>query len=191
MGARGSLDSFLGSAYILQGMAASGPVVGRYYPHRRLGTLYTSSCSRISRLRLTIEQVAQLAYVSIDTWLLQLGLGQHVWDLKDFAQIGQLSKFGLIGSVLSICAVVWSKTAFAVMLLRITEGRLRMFVWFTIVSMNVLMGLSAVVLFIQCQPIAKSWDPTLPGTCWPSDVGIIFAIVSACKSTTRALLRAP
>jgi hypothetical protein len=97
-------------------------------------------------------------------------LGRHSWDL----QITDVTRFTLILSsraTVTITAIVWTKTAFAVTLLRLTDGKIRAFVWFIIVSLSITMGFSAAVPWIQCNPIQKGWQPMLPGYCWAPGVG--------------------
>jgi hypothetical protein len=97
-------------------------------------------------------------------------LGRHSWDL----QITDLAKFIILLSsraTLTLTAAGWTKMAFAATLLRLTEGFTKRFVWFIIISLNVTTIISALVPWIQCEPIAKTWDPTLPGTCWAPKVG--------------------
>jgi len=97
-------------------------------------------------------------------------LGHHSWDLV----INDLAKFIILLSsraTITLTALSWTKTAFAITLLRLVTGRTRAFVWFIIISLQVTMGFSAAVPWIQCNPIAKTWDPTLPGTCWAAKVG--------------------
>jgi hypothetical protein len=71
----------------------------------------------------------------------------------------------------TLTALSWTKTAFAVTLLRLTTDGTRKFVWFIIVSLQITMGFSAAVPWIQCNPIAKTWEPMLPGSCWANKVG--------------------
>ncbi|KAK5661067.1 hypothetical protein OQA88_10957 [Cercophora sp. LCS_1] len=55
-------------------------------------------------------------------------------------------------------AAAWSKTAFAVTLLRFSEGWTKWFVWFILVSINIIIALNATMNW-------KSWIPSTPGTC--------------------------
>lgn len=84
-----------------------------------------------------------------------------------------------VGGTFSITAAIWSKTSFAVTLLRLTEGVAKYIVWFIIISMNIAMGLSALFIWAQCTPILKSWDPLVEGTCWPAYVIVRYNIFSA------------
>ncbi len=51
-------------------------------------------------------------------------------------------------------------------------------VWFILVSMNVVLGLSALFLWIRCSPIQKLWDVTVDGVCWPEYIPVNFSIFS-------------
>lgn len=84
-----------------------------------------------------------------------------------------------IGTAFVITGAVWSKTSFGLTLLRVTEGKLKAAMWFMIVSMNVAMGLSALLPWVQCSPIEKSWDNTIPGTCWNSKASFVLAIFAS------------
>lgn len=108
----------------------------------------------------------------------EFGLGRHSWDMM--INPGNLTRFILIidsrGSV-TLTAIAWTKLAFAVRLLRLTQGRVYYFVWFVIITTNITMGFSAVVPWIQCNPIPKTWHPAIPGTCWANGVGTTIWIV--------------
>jgi hypothetical protein len=97
-------------------------------------------------------------------------LGRHSWDLE----IDNLSKFILIISsraTVTLTSLGWTKTAFAVTLLRLTERGTKRFVWFVIVSINITTFVSALVPWIQCAPLQTAWDPAVPGSCWAPKVG--------------------
>ena len=97
-------------------------------------------------------------------------LGRHSWGLE----IHDLAKFLIIISsraTFTITALGWTKTAFAVTLLRLTTGMTKSFLWFIIISVNITTIVSAAVPWIQCDPIAKTWVPDMPGACWAPKVG--------------------
>ncbi|KAG7284921.1 hypothetical protein NEMBOFW57_009536 [Staphylotrichum longicolle] len=117
--------------------------------------------------------------------------GMHDWDLN----IYNPPRFMVIiysRATLSITAAVWTKTAFALTLLRLTTGMTKAFVWFIIISMNIAMGFAAMVPWIQCKPLAKGWIMDLPGTCWAPRVGskiwIATGAYSAAMDFTLAIL---
>jgi len=96
--------------------------------------------------------------------------GHHDWDLDIYDPV----RFMIViysRATITITAIVWTKTAFAITLLRLTTGMTKAFVWFIIISMNVAMGFGAMVPWIQCKPLAKGWIRDLHGTCWAPRVG--------------------
>ncbi|KAH6838547.1 hypothetical protein B0I37DRAFT_387145 [Chaetomium sp. MPI-CAGE-AT-0009] len=100
----------------------------------------------------------------------QFGLGRHSYDQNIYDPPLFIV---LINSraTTTLTSLAWTKTGFAVALLRLTTDRTKAFVWFIIISINVTLGFSAAVPFIQCQPLAKAWHGELPGNCWPPGVG--------------------
>lgn len=82
-----------------------------------------------------------------------------------------------IGELFAIIAVSISKTSFAVTLLRLsTQPRQRYALWFIIVSINLAMGLCGLFTFVQCSPVSKLWDISVPGSCWEPMIVIRYAI---------------
>ncbi|KAK3331546.1 hypothetical protein B0H66DRAFT_546762 [Apodospora peruviana] len=104
--------------------------------------------------------------------VLEFKLGRHSWDLH--VDPTNVSKFIILLSSrasFTLTALGWTKTAFAITLLRLTEGLTRSFVWFIIISLNVTTIISGLVPWIQCAPLEKTWNPTVDGTCWAAQVG--------------------
>ncbi|KAB5546846.1 hypothetical protein GE09DRAFT_1128863, partial [Coniochaeta sp. 2T2.1] len=85
--------------------------------------------------------------------------GRHTWDL-DTPNSDSLFPLVWVRTTLSITALAWTKTTFAVTLLRVSEGWMKKLEWFIIISMNILLGLTALFLWIQCTPLQKMWTPT-------------------------------
>ncbi|KAK4187673.1 hypothetical protein QBC35DRAFT_434621, partial [Podospora australis] len=86
-----------------------------------------------------------------------------------------------LGSMFSILAIVWSKTSFALTILRISKDKLRWLVWFLIVSMNIVMLLQALFVWIKCKPIEKNWKPLLPGHCWDTEKANAYGMASGMR----------
>lgn len=84
----------------------------------------------------------------------------------------------------AILAAAWSKTSFALSLLRITNGRTKWFVWFIIVTVNIVLGVSATVLWITCWPVAKLWYSDIEGRCWPTTVVEKYQTFASCKTVS-------
>lgn len=136
---------------------------------------------------IAIWKICLLLSSSIISATVAKGFGKHVHNIEP-AEIATIMKLFNIGVVFAITAASLSKTSWAVTLLRIERGWVRILLWFIIVSMNVLMGLTALFHYVQCSPVARSWDNTLPGTCWPPDVLTDFAIASGGKTLTIPMI---
>ena len=101
--------------------------------------------------------------------------------LPSESTINTLAAVGLGSITLAIVSQSWSKTSFAITLLRITDGKLRLFLWVAIVSMNVLFGVGALFFWIPCMPLRKAWLPSTRGTCWDPYFNVVFGIVVSGK----------
>ena len=75
-----------------------------------------------------------------------------------------------IAGFATILGTIWSKTSFSITLLRITTGRLRWLVWFIIISVNLVLGVSATIHWTQCWPLKKLFNYNMEGTCLPLQV---------------------
>jgi hypothetical protein len=123
------------------------------------------------------------------SYAVSLGYGLHIWDMKPDPAIGvEMLKVINASGTLSLIAAVWSKTSFALTLLRLSDGCtwMRMVLWFIMITMNIAMGLSALFIYVQCTPIERSWNFFIPGTCWPISVLVNYDIFSAGMSPERS-----
>ena len=118
---------------------------------------------------------------------MQKGVGKHVPFVppQNFAFIGFTGNF--VGTF-SILAAVWSKTSFALTLLRLMKGRMRIVLWIIIVSMNILMDLNAIFLWVRCWPSAKTWSPQMEGSCWAPNVYPTYGLFAAGEFRAPLLL---
>jgi len=124
------------------------------------------------------------------TYATTLGYGKHIYDVPfDIPTIEKTILAISIGGTLSITAAIWSKTSFALTLLRLTDGWIKKFIWFCIITTNIGMGLSALFVWIQCKPIQKAWHPFMEGTCWPPEVIVKYNIFSAGECCPQQLPR--
>ncbi|KAM7197916.1 hypothetical protein V8F20_006364 [Naviculisporaceae sp. PSN 640] len=122
-----------------------------------------------------------------------MGYGKHIWDVP-FEELGNMFKVFSVAGTFSICSSVWSKTSFALTILRLTDGWLRKAIWAIIITMNLFMAGTALINYIRCSPLDKLWDFTgaVPGTCWPMDVvnkyNTFSAVYSGLVDITLALI---
>jgi len=123
-------------------------------------------------------QIMLAASIALVTLSVSKGLGKHVWEVprEHFPTLGVI---GNLTGTFSILAATWSKTSFALTLIRLMKGRYRIFLWFIIVTINVLMGLNAVFMWVRCTPVEKTWNPFAPGTCWDPQIYPTYGMVAA------------
>ncbi|KAI1646018.1 uncharacterized protein F4817DRAFT_341626 [Daldinia loculata] len=86
----------------------------------------------------------------------------------------RLQIHGGVQNVFFGLATVMSKTSFGFTLMRVTEGRMRMFVLFLTVTMNIAVFLYIIFTFFKCKPEVYSWIKG-PG-CWSTEKYIHYAI---------------
>ncbi|KAM7196634.1 hypothetical protein V8F33_006133 [Rhypophila sp. PSN 637] len=121
-----------------------------------------------------------------------MGFGRHSWDIP-FQDLPAIFKVYSVAGTFSICASVWSKTSFALTILKLADaGWMRKLIWAIIITMNVFMGVTALINYIRCWPLDKLWDFTgaVEGTCWPMQVVIDYDIFSAVYSGAMDILLA-
>ena len=112
------------------------------------------------------------------TLAVSYGYGKHTWDfpMQNFEKTLLVM---YVTGTFAIVGIIWSKTSFALTLLRLTKGRMHVLVWFLLVTTNVFLGLSAIFNWVQCTPIEKVWRVSVPGTCWPMTSLVNYHIFSA------------
>ena len=137
------------------------------------------------------SQVALVVQVAILTKQLDYDLGRHIWDLTTTEYTDDFELLGLIGLTSIVCGMAWSKTAFAVTLLRLSEARLRAFLWFVLLTINLFMMGGVLVRWLQCWPVQRGWDPTATGSCWDETISINISIATAGLSPETALPLSP
>jgi hypothetical protein len=108
----------------------------------------------------------------------QLGFGKRTIDIPIENQATIALGVSVVASISCVSSTL-SKISFGITLLRLTAGKLRWFVWFCIVTLFIFMIPSALFTWIQCHPVAKAWDPTVEGVCWPAYITINYGIFNA------------
>ncbi|KAI0008735.1 hypothetical protein F4779DRAFT_618261 [Xylariaceae sp. FL0662B] len=76
----------------------------------------------------------------------------------------------------------WSKTSFAITLLRIAKPKIKTALWSIIISMNIVVSISVIMRWAQCQPFRKTWEPHAEGNCLDRDAILGFTIYAGAYS---------
>jgi len=128
---------------------------------------------------------AQLSLAGSDAFIsvsINLGFGR---PLSQF-NFNRLNEFLLISNMsgtFSILAACWSKTSFAITVLRISSGWVKIVIWFIMITVNLALGGAVAITWCQCTPFEKIWQPALEGHCWPKGIQVRYNIFTASAYT--------
>ncbi|KAI8294148.1 hypothetical protein K4K59_005299 [Colletotrichum sp. SAR11_240] len=128
----------------------------------------------------------KLAYITFGVFIsidVSYDFGKHNWDITPGNWSWLLLHANLSGSF-SIIAACWSKTSFALTLLRIANERwMKYLIWFIMISVNIALGLNVLFTWIQCTPVEKTWrTASTPGTCWDKSIPMNYNTFTASYS---------
>lgn len=126
------------------------------------------------------------AFVSVS---INLGFGRPLSQFNPKLLNEYLLITNLAGTF-SILAACWSKTSFAITVLRISNGWVKALVWFIAITVNIAFGVAIAITWGQCTPIEKVWKPKTDGVCWPKHVQIWYNIYTAIYSGTLDIVLA-
>lgn len=103
------------------------------------------------------------------------GMGKRKEDLPDTREL--MYKYLFLGEFFTLIAIPVSKTSFSITLLRIAARPWqKWFIWFVIITVNIIYWLCGILLLVQCQPIARNWDKSVAGSCWSSSIQDNYSI---------------
>lgn len=126
--------------------------------------------------------------VAILTYAVSLGFGQHITEISTNTATN-LQFLVYLASVFSLLGAAWSKTSFALTLVRITEGTLRTAIWVVITCINMALVANAILPFLRCSPVERNWDVLmLEGVCWDADILLGFSMFAAAFSGAMDVL---
>ncbi|CAN9233861.1 unnamed protein product, partial [Alternaria alternata] len=101
-------------------------------------------------LLLAIAWFFLLCQAILNQLSINLGFGKHALDI-DFSHFDRITYYGATALTVSLAAITISKISFGVTLLRLTDGYLKMYVWFAIVTMAIF-AIPAGVLLLDPEP---------------------------------------
>ncbi|PSR90350.1 hypothetical protein BD289DRAFT_354458, partial [Coniella lustricola] len=118
------------------------------------------------------------------TYCVQVGVGSHVNSSNVKQTPVQLCT--IIATVFSVLGAAWSKTSFALTLLRITRASnsriLYWGIWVVAVSLNAVLSFNALVWFVYCSPSAGAWNAKIHAQCWSRLVVVDYTRFAAAYS---------
>ncbi|KAF2469581.1 uncharacterized protein BDR25DRAFT_343594 [Lindgomyces ingoldianus] len=151
---------------------------------------YSKGFGGLDDIILFISWVFVLLFcVFTGTVAVSYGLGKHIQDI-DPRNLHTLFKHLFLGEFFISFAVAATKTSFSLTLLRITVREWhKWFIWFLMVSTNLVMFTCAFLFFFQCTPVEKLWDWRVEGKCLaPTVVGYYSVFAAAYSVCTDFLL---
>ncbi|KAG4434501.1 hypothetical protein IFR05_010006 [Cadophora sp. M221] len=181
-----NVNALLGTQWVVTGLALLFLVL-RLYCKRTLGKGFWWDDHL-----LIAAWVCLLVNCALVTEAISHGLGRHLADV-DPSSIPLLLQPNTHAGLFSVMAAGLSKTSFAATLLRLMPDTWqRVAIWFIIISTNTIMGISGISVYVQCSPIERVWNRTIPGTCWPHErqttLGMIAGGYSSAMDFVLALL---
>ena len=137
------------------------------------------NCRRESR-KLIYVQVALVADCVFISACVKLGFGRPLsqFNFDNLEIFLILSNFA--GSF-SILAALWSKTSFALTVLRISSGWVKIVVVGIILTVNIVLGGAVFLTWGQCLPVEKLWRPWVPGICMSKWIQVRYNIFANCQ----------
>lgn len=127
-----------------------------------------------------------VAFSASTTYATEVGLGKPMGDGDPVP----LQLMGVVATVFSVLGAAWSKTSFALTLLRITKGMLYWAIWAIVISLNIVLTFNAILMFIWCKPAQAGWNPTIESKCWNRAIVVRYTIFAAAYSAGMDFLLA-
>ena len=109
------------------------------------------------------------------------GFGRHLYYLKQTPkQIPRATYWHIIWQPTFFLSVTMTRISICLLLLRIfgVNRAWRWALWVTVVLILAINTPSFIMVFTQCRPYAKSWNPLIDGYCWPADNNVKVALYS-------------
>lgn len=152
-----------------------------------VGSDFTRQCSQTD-----IGQALLLVEAIITQTGQVLGFGKRTVDI-DPNNVLTIALFTSVGASISCFASTFSKISFGITLLRLTTGKIRWSVWFSVLTLFLFMLPSAFITWIQCTPTARAWNPAIEGHCWDATYTVNYGIFNAawCAATDFYLALLP
>lgn len=85
------------------------------------------------------------------------------------------NKLNYIATTLAPISLMFSRISICLLLLRLfsVNRGYKIFIWCFIVIIVTTNIATAAIVLPECTPLAKLWDPLLPGTCWAKGTSVI------------------
>lgn len=112
------------------------------------------------------------------------GLGQKFADVGDANTYFTAVKYELFSQVAGLMVIGVGKAAVGTFLLRIVRNKIHIWViWICLFITAVLTLFASIVVIVQCVPVERSWNVTVPGHCWINFSNVGYTV--GCKFSVK------
>ncbi|ENI00973.1 hypothetical protein COCC4DRAFT_65104 [Bipolaris maydis ATCC 48331] len=164
---------------------AAAFLIPRLCIRQRQGKLWLDDCT------LVVSWILLLVQVSINQASINLGYGRHTFDL-DLRNLDKLMYIGGAELTIYTIAIALSKISFGLTLLRLTDGWVRLYVYFAISTLAIFAVPATIIPWVQCKPLAKTFVDFIPGECINKHPSVVYgrfqAVWSALMDVSLAIL---
>ncbi|KAL2040131.1 hypothetical protein N7G274_007034 [Stereocaulon virgatum] len=122
--------------------------------------------------------ILMIAVLVIQGLMVKYGLGRHQYYLNLspnlLEQEPKSVEWLYIGEAVFLASVMFTRISICLFLLHIF-GTKKMWRWglHSVIVCVIIIGLSTLIMvFFECHPVRKIWQPSHPGTCWRSEVAL-------------------
>ncbi|KAG7434989.1 hypothetical protein Forpi1262_v003806 [Fusarium oxysporum f. sp. raphani] len=122
-----------------------------------------------------IALVFQIIYSAFVTAGTKYGLGRKFADIGNPDAYFLAVELEIYSQVAGLMVIGLGKCAVGIFLLRIVRNKFqKAFIWAFLAGTVFITVFSSIVVVVQCDPVQRTWDRRVPGTCWIdfSEVGL-------------------
>ncbi|KAH8645764.1 hypothetical protein BX600DRAFT_519342 [Xylariales sp. PMI_506] len=127
---------------------------------------------------LTLGWISLFGEVLCTQIAINLGFGKHALDIN-VAHMDTLTYYSAAALSLSTLAINSSKISFALTLVPLTTGPWRWYLWFAMLSLVIFSIPVAILPWVQCTPIIKTFVDFWPGVCMDRSISVNYGIFQA------------
>ena len=107
------------------------------------------------------------------------GLSQHIWKLEPEQSLNAVT-YSWIAQAFSIFTFAISKISISLFLLLRVVGAARLlwhksFLYSVMISLPLVNSVIVILVFTQCRPVQRLFDPASPGHCWNPQITTVYA----------------
>ncbi|OIW26350.1 hypothetical protein CONLIGDRAFT_580647 [Coniochaeta ligniaria NRRL 30616] len=116
---------------------------------------------------IAVALVLQVVYTIFVTIATEYGLGRLFADIGNAEVYSTAVMYEVFSQVAGLMVIGVGKCAVGVFLLRIVRHPIQKgFIWAFLAGTVFITLFASITVVVQCIPVQKTWNPTLPGKCW-------------------------